>query len=123
MKMKMNMEKKSGWKPALHIQGGIILVAAVTGVAMWLWNALVPDIFGWGRVGYWQMLGLLALAHIFFGRFHSSMSMHRHRHHHGSHDRRHLHDMSREERREFIRRRMRAFDHEENPTDDAGKEE
>ena len=51
----------------LHAIGGIALLAAAVGAAMWLWNTLIPDIFGWKPVGYWQMLGLLALAHLFFG--------------------------------------------------------
>ena len=84
-----------------------------------LWNALVPDIFGWSRVGYWQMLGLLALVHLLFGNMHGSMSVHKR--HHDFHKR--MHGMSREERREFIRRHMHVFDCEENPTDDAGKKE
>ena len=52
----------------LHAIGGIALLAAAVGAAMWLWNTLIPDIFGWKPVGYWQMLGLLALAHLFFAR-------------------------------------------------------
>lgn len=41
----------------LHAIGGIALLAAAVGAAMWLWNTLIPDIFGWKPVGYWQMLG------------------------------------------------------------------
>ena len=119
MKMKTTRKKKSGRRAALHIGGGVVVAAAVTGIAMWLWNALVPDIFGWSRVGYWQMLGLLALVHLLFGNMHGSMSVHKR--HHDFHKR--MHGMSREERREFIRRHMHVFDCEENPTDDAGKKE
>ena len=32
----------------------------------WLWNALMPKIFGLGEIGYWQAVGLLILAKIFF---------------------------------------------------------
>ena len=30
-------------------------------IAMLLWNAVIPDVIGWGRITYWQMfmLGLL----------------------------------------------------------------
>lgn len=95
----------------LHAIGGIALLAAAVGAAMWLWNTLIPDIFGWKPVGYWQMLGLLALAHLFFGHLgHSGWHEHRHIH-------RAMHGMSHEERREFIRQRIRSY-REENPTDE-----
>ncbi len=36
-------------------------------VVAWLWNALMPKIFGLGEIGYWQAVGLVILAKIFFG--------------------------------------------------------
>ena len=83
---------------------------------------LVPEIFGWKSVGYWQMLGLLALVHLFFG--HAGRGVHHlHRPHHHLHET--THGLSREERREFIRRRMRSLYAEhsaENRADDAREE-
>jgi hypothetical protein len=32
-----------------------------------LWNALLPPLFGWPAIGFWQALGLLALSRILFG--------------------------------------------------------
>ncbi len=32
-----------------------------------LWNALLPSIFGWHRITFWQALGLLVLSKILFG--------------------------------------------------------
>lgn len=32
-----------------------------------LWNWLLPDLFGWPAVTFWQALGLLALSRILFG--------------------------------------------------------
>jgi len=32
-----------------------------------LWNALMPNIFNLPEVSYWQAVGLVVLAHIFFG--------------------------------------------------------
>jgi hypothetical protein len=32
-----------------------------------LWNWLLPTLFGWPRIGFWQALGLLALCRILFG--------------------------------------------------------
>lgn len=96
---------------ALHAIGGTALLAAAVGAATWLWNTLIPDIFGWQAVGYWQMLGLLALAHLFFGHLgHSGRHGHRHIH-------RTMHGMSHEERREFVRRSIRSL-REENRTDE-----
>jgi MFS family permease len=38
-------------------------------VVQWLWNWLVPDIFGLRQLTFWQALGLLALCRILFGNF------------------------------------------------------
>ena len=32
-----------------------------------LWNWLLPPLVGWRAIGFWQALGLLALARILFG--------------------------------------------------------
>ena len=34
-----------------------------------LWNWLLPPLFGWREVTFWQALGLLALCRILFGGF------------------------------------------------------
>ncbi len=36
-------------------------------LVMLLWNWLVPTLFGWRQVTFWQALGLLALCRILFG--------------------------------------------------------
>jgi len=38
-------------------------------VVMLLWNWLLPAIFGWRLINFWQALGLLALCRILFGRW------------------------------------------------------
>jgi positive regulator of sigma E activity len=52
------------------ILGGIALAAALAFVfglfVMWLWNWLMPAIFGLGQISYWQAWGLLILSHILF---------------------------------------------------------
>lgn len=57
---------------------GIIAAAALAIVfglvVQWLWNQLMPPIFGLPEVSYWQAVGLVILAHILFG------------HHNHSHD-------------------------------------
>jgi len=59
--------KRKGFKIA-----GIILlvIAAGTGFSfavMFLWNALIPSIFGLGIISFWQALGLLVLSRLLFG--------------------------------------------------------
>jgi len=34
---------------------------------MLLWNAVMPDIFGLGEIGFWQTVGLMLLARFLFG--------------------------------------------------------
>ncbi len=46
---------------------GIAAVAVFGFVVMGLWNWLVPAIFGWKAIGFWQALGLLLLSKILFG--------------------------------------------------------
>ena len=47
-----------------------LLFLALGGVLVQqLWNWLVPAIFGWRQVTFWQALGLLALCRILFGGF------------------------------------------------------
>ena len=55
------------------------LVAFIGGeIVMRLWNWLLPPIFGWRQVTFWQALGLLALCRILFGgHVYRSNSRHR----------------------------------------------
>ena len=47
-----------------------LLFAALGGaVVRLLWNWLMPPLFGWRAVTFWQALGLLALCRILFGGF------------------------------------------------------
>ncbi|MEO7419649.1 MAG: hypothetical protein ABI163_21475, partial [Thermoanaerobaculia bacterium] len=38
-------------------------------IVLHLWNWLLPPLFGWHEVTFWQALGLLALCRILFGGF------------------------------------------------------
>jgi hypothetical protein len=50
-------------------------LAAVLGLAvMYLWNWLVPELFGLPALGFWEAVGLLVLCHLLF------------KSHHGGHD-------------------------------------
>src|ERR1043165_719868 len=59
---------------------GLALFSFLGGwVVQWLWNALLPPLFGFPVITFWQALGLLALSRILFGGFGF--------HGNGSHDR------------------------------------
>jgi hypothetical protein len=46
----------------------MVLFAFLGGeVVMQLWNWLLPPLFGWHLIGFWQALGLLTLCRILFG--------------------------------------------------------
>jgi hypothetical protein len=50
----------------------LLVVAAVLVfgfVVMSLWNWLMPSLFGWRVINFWQALGLLLLCRILFGGF------------------------------------------------------
>lgn len=48
----------------------MVLFIAIGGwVVMQLWNWLLPTLFGWPQVTFWQALGILALSRILFGGF------------------------------------------------------
>jgi hypothetical protein len=50
---------------------GILLFAFIGGeLVMQLWNWLLPPLFGWRQVTFWQALGLLVLCRILFGGGH-----------------------------------------------------
>jgi hypothetical protein len=49
---------------------GIVVFIFIGGViVMQLWNWLLPSLFGWRQITFWQAIGLLALCRILFGGF------------------------------------------------------
>jgi len=49
---------------------GMALFIAIGGeVVLHLWNWLLPPLFGWPEITFWQALGILALSRILFGGF------------------------------------------------------
>ena len=70
-------DRSLGMKILMGIGMGILLVAGLIMfgfVTMWLWNWLMPDIFGLKTIDYWQAWGLLLLSAIFFKRVGSGCS-------------------------------------------------
>jgi hypothetical protein len=51
----------------LGIVAFFAILAVFSVAAMFLWNALMPDIFGLPALNYWQAAGLVILARILFG--------------------------------------------------------
>jgi len=47
---------------------GILLFIAIGGeIVLQLWNWLLPPLFGWRQITFWQALGILVLCRILFG--------------------------------------------------------
>ncbi len=47
-----------------------VLFALVFGfLVMWLWNFLMPELFGIKQITYWQAFGMVILAKLLFGSF------------------------------------------------------
>ena len=51
----------------LAILGMLVFVAIGGELVLQLWNWLLPTLFGWRQITFWQALGLLALCRILFG--------------------------------------------------------
>jgi hypothetical protein len=60
----------------LAILGMLLFVTIGGEIVRLLWNWLLPTLFGWREIGFWQALGLLALCRILFGGF-SGHGVHR----------------------------------------------
>ena len=59
--------KRNKW---IFFVGPLALVAFVAlfgEMVMHLWNWLLPMLFGWRQISFWQALGLLVLCRILFG--------------------------------------------------------
>jgi hypothetical protein len=63
----MNMAKK--WIAIIILAPiAIVLFTLIGGeLVMHLWNWLLPTLFGWRQITFWQAIGLLALCRILFG--------------------------------------------------------
>ena len=59
--------KKLIWIAPLAIVGMVAFVAIGGTLVLLLWNWLLPSLFGWHEITFWQALGLLALCRILFG--------------------------------------------------------
>jgi len=68
----------------LGIAGVFLLGLLFGNLIMWLWNWLMPSLFGLRTIGFWEGLGLFLLAKLIFGFGGSSSSNEGgKKHHHG----------------------------------------
>lgn len=61
------MRTKWIWMAPLAILAMVAFVVIGGEVVMHLWNWLIPALFGWRQITFWQAVGLLALCRILFG--------------------------------------------------------
>lgn len=62
--------KRQRFHRVLRILPLVIVVLALFGlVVMSLWNSLMPPLFGFKPIGYWQAWGLIILGRLLFGGF------------------------------------------------------
>jgi len=62
-------KRKLFWIAPLAIVAMAAFIALGGYVVMLLWNWVVPALFGWRLITFWQALGVLALCRILFGRW------------------------------------------------------
>jgi hypothetical protein len=111
-------------KRGLGILAYLVVFAVIVATVMYLWNILLPGLFGIASINYWQSAGLIILSRLLFGGF----GKFHHKFHHGCHsfsgaphinkeslvDLHHkIKGMSPCERSEFIRRRIAGLDEED----------
>ena len=61
--------KRILWIAPLALLGMVVFAWIGGELVMHLWNWLLPSLFGWKQVTFWQALGLLVLGRILFGGF------------------------------------------------------
>jgi hypothetical protein len=65
------MKKKWKWifLAPLAILALLLFIALGGEIVLQLWNWLLPPLFGWRQITFWQALGILVLCRILFGGF------------------------------------------------------
>jgi hypothetical protein len=63
------MKKKMIFIAPLAILALVLFIALGGQIVMHLWNWLLPALFGWHLITFWQALGILVLCRILFGGF------------------------------------------------------
>ena len=63
------MRKRLIWIAPLAILGMLLFITIGGEIVMQLWNWLLPPLFGFRQITFWQALGILVLCRILFGGF------------------------------------------------------
>jgi hypothetical protein len=63
------MKRKWIYLAPLAVLATLLFIALGGEVVRQLWNWLLPPLFGWRQITFWQALGILALCRILFGGF------------------------------------------------------
>ena len=90
-----------------HFLLGAAAIAVFSAAITLLWNWLMPAIFGWTAICFWQALGLLALCRILFGSM--GVRFGRMKQHHRNPIREKWMNMTPEEQKEFLKNRHLGF--------------
>jgi hypothetical protein len=109
MERRIEKQIKSGIYRFVHILFHIFFGGAVIALfgyaVLWLWNRIIPEIFGLQEINFWQAAGLLLLVRILFGGIgnHRFWGMNKMRHfHHPIHEK--WLRMTRREQKAFLGR-------------------
>ena len=62
------MRRKMFFIAPLAILAMLLFIVVGGEVVLHLWNWLLPPLFGWHQITFWQALGILVLCRILFGR-------------------------------------------------------
>lgn len=110
--------KRIIWIAPLAVLGILLFVALGGEIVMRLWNWLLPPLFGWRQIAFWQALGILLLCRILFGGLGWRGSGH-------SHLRRRMQErcgnMTPEERERFRQRLRERFGFGPSPSESKGQ--
>jgi hypothetical protein len=58
----------------LTIVGFALIMLLEAGIAIWLWDIIMVDIFNLPALTYWEMYGLIWLINILFGGIHTKIN-------------------------------------------------
>ena len=62
-------KRKLFWIVPAAIVGLALFIFIGGEIVMRLWNWLLPSLFGWRQITFWQALGIMVLCRILFGGF------------------------------------------------------
>ena len=52
--------------PIYKLLGYIVGIFVANGIIMWLYNAILPEMYGFKPIGYWQLFGLYMICGYLF---------------------------------------------------------